>query len=70
MEEKGSEATDRFRAKYKYFKSKKPPPDLSLARDLEEICADARNRPVTCCSAGNEAAVAKLAELGVRDPAG
>ena len=70
MEEKVCEATDRFRAKYKYFKSKKPPPDLSLTRDLDEICADARNRPVTYCGDVNEAAAAKLAELGVRDPAG
>ena len=73
MEEKITEtlkeAPDRFRAKFKYYKSKMPPPDLSLARDLDEICADARNRRVACGD-GGEAAAAGLAALGVGDPSG
>ena len=73
MEEKitemAKEAPDRFRAKFKYYKSKRPPPDLSLARDLDEICADARNRRVACGD-GGEAAAAGLAALGVGDPSG
>ena len=63
------EAPDRFRAKFKYYKSKRPPPDLSLARDLDEICADERNRRVACAGGGRVAA-AGLVDLGVSDPSG
>ena len=48
MEGKVDKVPDRFRTKFKYFKSKKPPPDLSLASDLDQICADPRNRRVPC----------------------
>ena len=57
-------APDRFKALFKYYKAKKPPPDFSTARDLDDICSDARNRRVACT--GDAAA---LAALGLSAPA-
>ena len=62
------ELPPRFRAKFKYYKSKKPTPDLSLASDIGEICADARNRRVAC--GVDDTVAARLADLGVTDPSG